>query len=284
MIPTNDLLPSDSSVSVNSTCSSQCTVTISSAINVSANTVTCLTHDSVNVTNVEARGTCGGPCCSDNSEPYQPTNKDFVTRLTLRQYSEGNRSFNPEWFATHKWLTLCANIGKAFCATCCNELRKNKSLNLSKFKEPAFTKGGWNGWKKSETSLIKHRNSDGHKEAELKSLIVEQKCPAVNVQLDNSLVKVQSDRRQMLLKELSTIRCLLRQGLAFRGQTETEGNLQQFLKLRSDDVPKLEWWLQQGKYLSQEIQNELIQLFGNSVLRLILVDIQQAEFFFSSCR
>ena len=62
----------------------------------------------------------------------------------------------------------------------------------------------------------------------------------------------------MLLKQLSSLLAiyLLHQGLAIRGHDDSEGNLFQLLKLRSEDDSELKFWLKDGKYLSPAIINE----------------------------
>ena len=47
----------------------------------------------------------------------------------------------------------------------------------------------------------------------------------------------------MLLKQFSSLKFLLRQGLAVRGHIEGEGNLLQLLVLRSEDDQDLLSWL-----------------------------------------
>ena len=83
----------------------------------------------------------------------------------------------------------------------------------------------------------------------------------------------------MLLKVLSSLRFLLRQGLAIRGHKESEGNLIQLLYLRSDDSPQLAKWLKNQQYLSPEIINELITLMGNDLLRQLLSSIHAATWY-----
>lgn len=59
--------------------------------------------------------------------------------------------------------------------------------------------------------------------------------PSVRTQLNESLRSEQQHNQRMLLKQLSSIRYLLRQGLALRGHDDSEGNLMQLLMLRSED-------------------------------------------------
>ena len=79
--------------------------------------------------------------------------------------------------------------------------------------------------------------------------------------------KTQSRNRQMFLKVISSLKYLLRQGLAVRAHKESEGNLYQLLLLRSEDDPSLSQWLKRKDYVSPEVINELIIALGNTVLR-----------------
>ena len=81
------------------------------------------------------------------------------------------------------------------------------------------------------------------------------------------------------MKQLSSLRYRLRQGLPIRGHDLSEGNLSQLLRLRSEDDPQLRVWLRDKKYFLPEIVNEQIKLMANTVLRSILIEIQSAGWF-----
>ena len=81
------------------------------------------------------------------------------------------------------------------------------------------------------------------------------------------------------MKQLSSLRYLMRQGLPIRGHDTFEGNLFQLLQLRSEDDTQLSSWLREKKYFSPEIINEQIELMANSVLRSILSQIYSAGWF-----
>ena len=89
--------------------------------------------------------------------------------------------------------------------------------------------------------------------------------------------KSQKTRRRMLMKQLSTLRCLARRGQSVHGKTDIESDLYQFLKVRVEDVPELMDWINAGKCLS----HELINMMGNKVLRSIISDIHQESKLFS---
>ena len=80
--------------------------------------------------------------------------------------------------------------------------------------------------------------------------------------------------REMLLTQLSTLRYLLRQGMAVRGHHEEEGNLAQLLHVISNEIPQLKVWLKEKKYCSPEIQ---IALMGLCVLCACF--IRNAQYF-----
>ena len=95
--------------------------------------------------------------------------------------------------------------------------------------------------------------------------------PSVAVQLSHQLLIDQKYRREMLMKVLSTLQFLLQQGLPIRGHKEEDSNLIQLLKCRSEDMQGLQLRVDNGKYLSHDIINE--------VLRGILAEVKDAKWF-----
>ena len=75
--------------------------------------------------------------------------------------------------------------------------------------------------------------------------------PTVISQLSSQEEK---QNQEMLLEQLSSLRYLVRQGLAIRGHVENECNLMQLLLLRCEDAPRLKQWLVAKKYLSHDIK------------------------------
>ena len=80
----------------------------------------------------------------------------------------------------------------------------------------------------------------------------------------------------MFLVVLTSLKYLVRQGLALRGHSETEGNLMQLLLLRTSDQPELKLYMDDGKYLSHDIINELVSMMGAYVLKEVLSDVKKA--------
>ena len=118
-----------------------------------------------------------------------------------------------------------------------------------------------------------HDKSDTHRFA--MSQLQAQKQATVEAQLASHTAETQETNRRMLLKLMESIRYLLRQGLAFRGHDEEEGNILQLLTLRTIDVPELGKYLKnKTTYTSPLIQNEIMNLFGESLQRSIICEIK----------
>ena len=69
-------------------------------------------------------------------------------------------------------------------------------------------------------------------------------------------------------------------GKPFRGHNDCELNFYQLLLLRSKDIPQLKDWLmkKKGKYISHDIQNELLSIMSHQVLNKLLVLIRDTMF------
>lgn len=150
-------------------------------------------------------------------------------------------------------------------------------MRTTKIQEPAFTTVGFNDWKHATVRFEGHEQSSSHRDALYKMKTKDK--PVLVTAILSDVRDKQLQNRILLLKQLSTIRTLARQGLALRGHSERESNLQQFLTLRSEDCSALKTWIFKGAYLSHDIVNEQIEIMGQTLLRNILTDIHGAQFF-----
>ena len=218
---------------------------------------------------------CTSECCKGGLTPYQPTES---SKLQLLQRKQGKRirRFSPTWYTTYSWLTVCTTRAKAFCVYC-RYCSAKGLLHLAKKGEDAFIDIGFDNWKKAHEKFVQHLQSDLHKEAVLKIELSQQED--VYSLLNSQAMADQKVRQQMLLMQLSSLKYLLRQGLAIRGHQEIEGNLLQLLSLRSSDCSQLNAWIKERKYLSPQIVNEQISLMGLNVLRRLLAEIHKAHWF-----
>ena len=140
---------------------------------------------------------------------------------------------------------------------------------------------GFCNWKNATILLQKHQQSSCHREAVEVVITLPATTKDVGEQLVQQLAKEKESNRKMLLKILSSIRYLARQGLALRGDgDEDDGNFLQLLKLKGEDDSAMLEWLKRkvNKYTSHEIQNDIIKVMAMHVLRNVATCLQQSPF------
>lgn len=130
---------------------------------------------------------------------------------------------------------------KVFCYFCRAAVSKGL-INLSKNAKNEFVSSGFDNWKKAKERL--REQSQVHREACMKFLSLQH--PSVAARLSNQLLNDQKHRSEMLMKVLSSLKYLARQGLAIRGHIEDDGNLRQLLQCRTEDIEGLNSWLHDG--------------------------------------
>ena len=126
----------------------------------------------------------------------------------------------------------------------------------------------------------KHQDSKTHREA-IEAVIT---LPKTTADVGELLSKAHREEkvaaRDMLTIILSSVRYLARQGLALRGDDDTESNLIQLLHLRAQDKPQLLKWLERSsrKYTSHENQNEMLEIMAHQIMRKLRGLIQKSPF------
>ena len=221
---------------------------------------------------------CTAPCCL-NDAPFIPTEDDLKKTSQKQTTSSRNdvkiRKCTLSVFTKFPWASYCLTKGTIACFYC----RKASNMGLLTFSyhkmEKAFCDGDFCNWKKCLEKLHKHGCSHCHSESVEK--VESLKNPQLNVGalLDQEYKLDQEMHRAMLLRQLSSLQYLTRQGLAIRGDHEIGSNLIQLLKTRSEDVPNLKKWIENSQYTSPVIVNELIEMMGNDVLRSILGGVRR---------
>ena len=105
-------------------------------------------------------------------------------------------------------------------------------------------------------------------------------CEQTGEQLSTQFAEENKSHRKMLIKILSCLQLLARQGLAIRGDgDECDANFIQLFKfLGQDDVKSINEWLKKkmDKYTSHDIQNELLKIKSHYVLRGIAEQLQNS--------
>ena len=174
---------------------------------------------------------------------------------------------------------MCITKLKAYCAYC--RYSHKRGLLTDKLGEAAFITAGFNNWKKALERFEHHSQSSIHREGVLKIELM--KLPDIVSMLDSTHRKNQEVHRKMLLTVLSSLRFLLRQGLAIRGHEEMEGNLIQLLLLQAEHCSDLKQFIKNKQYLSNDIVNEMITLMSNEILRAAIRN-KSSRHIFTDCR
>ena len=219
----------------------------------------------------------GNSVPSIGDSPHQPQSFAFPNREFGQKFVV-SRSFQANWFKSWKWLHYDEESDN--CHTCVKAYKEKKLF--SNTSDPSFIKRGFHNWKDATLKFRAHESSNTHKEAILKIVTLPKTTKDVGESLSSAVKLEKLERRAVMMKILSNIRFLARQGLAFRGDgDETDSNFMQLFLLQSEDNPKLLGWLQKrtDKYTSPEIQNSIIKVMGLQVLRKIASELHSAPFY-----
>ena len=152
-------------------------------------------------------------------------------------FAKKGRRFLPIWYDKFPWITMCSAQKKVFCVYC-RYAHKHKLLTFCKKGDKAFSVRDFDNYKKAIEKFRIHENSDSHLEARLKCKSLNN--PSIQEQLSTQGTKVQETWRLGLMKQLKS-------------------------------------WIEEGKYMSHDIVNELITLMGQSVLRKLLCQIKSTD-------
>ena len=122
--------------------------------------------------------------------------------------------------------------------------------------------------------------SECHKLAVEYQISIPYTCGNVIQMSNDAAKKTMATNRFCLLKIIECLQCLARQAMPMQGDTDEESNFIELLKLRGKDQPVLLKWLERkdDKYTSHEIQNEIISIMANNVIRDLVADIRGGFF------
>lgn len=212
--------------------------------------------------------------------PHQPALFVYPKR-SFGQKKVVSRPFQPAWYQSWPWLHYDEEKDAVFCHLCVQGLKQRKITAGSA--DAAFVSKGFSNWKDATGSFRKHDSCNCHKEAVEKMITLPATTKDIGETLSELHASEKARNRKCLLKILSNLRFLARQGCAIRGsgEQETDSNFHQLYKLRCEDDPGLEEWLKKKKekYTSHEVQNELIKVMALRVLREIASCLQSTEFY-----
>ena len=201
-------------------------------------------------------------------DPVENTNKTGPKR----------RCFRNQWLQEWPWLVYRLVTEDVICCHC-SAAEEQKLLTFSTRKDPSFISAGFKSWKKATKSFREHEASAQHREAMLTRKTITTENP-VTVQLNEHLKRDQEVARKALHVAVTSLMFLARQGLAIRGHCHHGGNFYQLMRLRSADVPEVVSWLRRrDNWLSDTIQNELIEMLAHTLLRDVVSEVRKSPFF-----
>jgi len=140
---------------------------------------------------------------------------------------------------------------------------------------------GFANWKDAVVSFMRHEKSACHRDAVSVTVTIPSSTKDVSEHLSAQHGAVKVENRNLLLHIISSVRFLCRQGLALRGGgDDVDSNFRQLVRMQASENPQFADWLKRKKdvYTSPEIQNEIIRIMAQKVLREIISDVQQSPF------
>lgn len=130
---------------------------------------------------------------------------------------------------------------------------------------------GFSDWKNALSRFKIHESSRFHHDSVY--VISQQSKSPITTQLFSTMKRQQEQRRAAFSIQISCIVYLLRQGLALRGHIDEESNLIQLLKLRCDDNNFLQEWIDEKRYLSHDIVNEICKEIYLAIIRDVVKEV-----------
>lgn len=203
-----------------------------------------------------------------SNAPFQPP-VDTIEPQRLGHNKTRVLHFQQRWFQKYKWLHYVPSLQGVLCFTCA-KAEKLKLVDLANKRDPAFIVNGFRNWKKSLECFRSHESSQCHNFSNAQLQRINQAQPEINAQLSTQLQAQQAKARDCLRMIFTTAKFLARQGLAFRGHENDNGNFKHLLLLRSEDNADLRLWLTtRTDMTSGSRQNEILELLANNMVRFI---------------
>jgi len=210
-----------------------------------------------------------------SNSPNQPSNFHFPKT----GFGKQSRSFQSAWFRDYPWLHYDEKKDSAFCYICINQNEKG-NLKSARNMDEAFISKGFSNWKKALLRFQEHQTSQCHQVAVEYEMVIPRTHGNIVDMTSTTARATREENRRCLAKIIESLQYLARQGIAFRGDDDKESNFIQLLKLRAKDDKDLANWLSSkgDKYTSHDIQNELIGIMANQVVRDLVGEIKNNYF------
>ena len=178
---------------------------------------------------------CDCKGCRDYSTSNQPVEVAMSKVLhshhskekQSNQLKSYRRKIQSSWYRKYPWITVCSLRYRIFCRLCCGAKQQGLLTNSDHLSKSPFINNGFANWKKALQRFSEHEQSDIHHEA-VEKLAAKASSVHIGAQLSSIKATEMAFYKCMLMKVLSYIRYLGRQGLALRGHNESiesfEGN------------------------------------------------------------
>ena len=221
--------------------------------------------------------------------PSQPRMKDYPKTLYSEGKSSYSRNFQSAWYNGRTWLEYSVEQDACYCFPCriygVNKSAANKTFTVTGFRNWKAALGG------KDKGFTKHENSPFHLR-NIESWTQQQKRKDQGKSLETVINVIEEDHVKWLEVIFHIVRYLCANGLPFRGDEECldfneglSGGL--FLNTINTLVfqmqPELETIAKKmprnAKYLSSDVQNEIIEILSSLVKEKHAARIRRAEFY-----
>ena len=155
------------------------------------------------------------------------------------------------------------------------------NLRAARIKEVCFISKGFSNWEKALARFKENQVSECHKTAIDYETNLSRICENVwEILSSDAAKKTMESNRICFIRVSECLQYLARQGQVMQGDTDGESNFIQLLKLRVKYQPLLLKWLKrkEDKYTSHDIQNEIIAIMANHVIRDLVSEIRGGVF------
>ena len=217
----------------------------------------------------------------DDTEKYSILQCESVP---LKEYTATNgHRFNNSYLLDRPWFRYSAKFDAVLCASCIC-FGDNKQVDY-----PVFAVNGFNKWRKctgDNNSLIKHSNSQNHKDADAKStefMMNMKRNSSIRSAISHQYAKQMVLEKEGIISVIDVIIALGERGIALRGHGydqevhEEDGNFNYFLNWKAsfhkETAEHLAKAPKNAKHTSPQTQNEIINLCHKNIQDKIVAQV-----------
>ena len=257
--------------------------------NMAKRPIECGEHFGINIFFSKKRNTENIEEISSSSSPGQPNEpieqlfpirQDIATLPNPLPKASSGHSVQKTWFEEFFWLKIAKDFKSLYCISCHWAFTYSRLIatDMNIVSNSPFpwkdAESGWNNMKKGRDGVKKHNNSRIHSNSQL-SLNIEMNAHEQRLTLRKATINEYTVNRRGLKAVFESVKLCGQQGLALRGHRNEEktGNLNCIVNLIGKFNPMVEKYLaseSKMKFLSPGVQNEVLKIISNSLLRNII--------------